>query len=89
MDLQAVIAKARPEVRDAYGLMRRPPQYELFDLENDPFEFRNLADGPASTEVLHELRKELTQWRPDTGDAPLDPETLEQLTRGEQAVQER
>ncbi|MFZ9088595.1 MAG: hypothetical protein ACO3FE_00775, partial [Planctomycetaceae bacterium] len=47
------------------------------------------ADGPASTEVLHELRKELTQWPQDTGDALLDPENPERLTRGVQAVQEK
>ncbi|VGO18101.1 sulfatase family protein [Pontiella sulfatireligans] len=39
------------------------PVYELFDLRNDPFEVKNLADDPKYAEVKAELLEELNNWR--------------------------
>jgi len=38
-DLPAAIESASPEVRQAYRTMERPPRFELYDLQADPFNF--------------------------------------------------
>ena len=44
------------------------PQEELFDCEADPHEINNLADDPAYTEKLAELRKECERWMDEIED---------------------
>ena len=66
-------------VRDAYSLMRRPPAFELYDLNNDPFEFRNLADDNKFRSQLQSLKKKLAEWRRETNDPFLDPKNILQL----------
>lgn len=45
----------------------RPPE-ELYDLENDPQEVKNLASDAAHQELLFDLREKLTEWQKLTGD---------------------
>ncbi|KAJ9261715.1 hypothetical protein DTO195F2_3973 [Paecilomyces variotii] len=45
----------------------RPPE-ELYDLENDPAEVRNLASDPTYKETLLEMRSALEKWQEETGD---------------------
>jgi len=77
--LPAAIESAPPDVRKAYRTMERPPRFELYDLESDPFEFRNLADDSAYASILHELQRELARWRKETNDPLLDERNLERL----------
>jgi len=44
------------------------PREELYDLENDPNEAKNLAPDPAMANVLTDLRKRLKQWQENTKD---------------------
>lgn len=69
----AAIEAAAPEIRVAYRVLERPPRYELYDLESDPHEFRNLADDPAHREPRDELVAALDAWRRETADPLLDP----------------
>ncbi len=46
----------------------RKPIEELYDLENDPHEIRNLADDPDQAAVLQELRATLDRWVVESGD---------------------
>ena len=39
------------------------PEFELYDLENDPWELINLADHPDFRETKNELLAELNNWR--------------------------
>lgn len=39
------------------------PEFELFDLENDPYELHNLADDPGYKEIFEQLLSELNDWR--------------------------
>ncbi len=71
--LPRTIRQASPLVQHAYETMRRPPEYEVYDLENDPHEFVNLAGNEAYVEVLDRLQKTLQTWRELTGDPLLDP----------------
>ena len=59
--------------------MASPPEFELYDLEQDPFEFRNLAAEPGHEESLRELRGKLLQWRQETADPFLDPLNVTRL----------
>lgn len=52
-------------VRAAYDLYLNPPLYELYDLENDPEEFYNLAENPAYAAVKQELIGALEAWQTD------------------------
>lgn len=51
------------------------PVEELYDIEKDPWEIRNLAADPAYKEVLEGMRKELTHWMVEIRDVGLIPET--------------
>ena len=44
------------------------PQHELYDLQSDPHEVRNLADDPKYAEVLTRLQGSLKAWRHRTKD---------------------
>ena len=59
----------------------RPPE-ELYDLQNDPWEFHNLAATPEHAATLGRLRETLDRWMTDThdqGDTPEDPAALRKI----------
>ncbi len=78
-DLPKTIDAAPAHIRSAYHGMKTPPEYELFDLQADPYEFRNLADGEEHAVTFAELKTQLTDWRIRTNDPLLKPENLKQL----------
>jgi len=45
------------------------PEEELYDLRTDPGEVNNLADDPASADLLAAFRETLGQWRREIGDS--------------------
>jgi uncharacterized sulfatase len=53
------------------------PGEELYDLERDPLELRNLAAQPVHQEVLQALRASAAAWRASQGDTETGPERLE------------
>lgn len=52
------------------------PVEELYDLENDPFETKNLASDSAHQETLIRLRNQLKGWMIETKDMGLIPEPI-------------
>ena len=46
----------------------RPPEWELFDLENDPMEMRSVYSDPAYADVVEELKAELDRLRGELKD---------------------
>jgi hypothetical protein len=50
------------------------PAEELYDLDSDPYEVRNLAGSPEHQAVLVRMRQALETWQKDTGDLGLVPE---------------
>ena len=73
------IAEASPEVRKAYKLMSDPPEFELYDLVKDPFEWNNLAADSRYKKVVDELRNVLTNWQKETQDPMLDKKIAERF----------
>ena len=47
----------------------------MYDTENDPWEINNLAGDPKYAEVLKRMRKALDNWRMETYDVGVIPET--------------
>ncbi|MEM1441607.1 MAG: sulfatase [Verrucomicrobiota bacterium] len=65
-----------------------PPEWELYDLENDPLEFVNLAKDPAMGGDLKRLRTALTKWQETTDDPLLEEETFTRFEKlGEEAAE--
>lgn len=87
--LPKAIAAASFEIRAAYAVMEKPPRYELYDLQSDPHEFRNLAGRPEHNQILADLAKHLNAWREQTQDPLLDPKNLQRLTAEVTAVKGR
>lgn len=54
--------------KDLYDKWVQPPEFELYDLENDPNEFNNLSGVPEYATVEAELKDALSTWRKETGD---------------------
>ncbi len=47
----------------AHFMAAEKPEFELYDMLNDPYELLNLADDPAYADVKEELLAELNNWR--------------------------
>ena len=62
------LEKLPAEIQQAYKIFRQPPEFELYDLQNDPWEFHNLADDPRYTEQLILLKRRLVEWQQRTND---------------------
>lgn len=62
------------EVRRAFDTFADPPEFELYDLQSDPWEFRNLAENPERAGELARLREALRAWREETDDPLLTEE---------------
>jgi N-sulfoglucosamine sulfohydrolase len=75
--------------RRAHDTCHRPPRVELYDLENDPVEFHNLAGKPEVREIEKRLMAELEQWRRRTDDPLQDPEKLAAMTRSHDQAKPR
>jgi len=64
--------KGFPETSMAMGQNGYHPPYELYDLEADPAEQRNLAEDPGHQDTFRELCLHLRAWMQETGDPLLD-----------------
>ncbi len=75
-------------VRAIYDRYDRPPPVELYDLQEDPNEFVDLADDPAYQEIRDRLSRALREWQEETNDPLQDPAELDALTRWHDALPE-
>ena len=69
------------QVQNAYKTWKTGPQYELYDLREDPLEWNNLSEVPTYQEIKVKLIQELRSWQHRTNDPLLKPEKLKQLTQ--------
>lgn len=56
------------QARMAMDRLTDPPEWELFDLEEDPVEFQNLAGVTELAAVESRLKKSLATWQEETND---------------------
>ncbi|MCK5277760.1 MAG: sulfatase-like hydrolase/transferase, partial [Cyclobacteriaceae bacterium] len=68
------IANLSPKMKRVYETWRNPPEFELYDLQNDPLEFNNLSENSEYNIELERLQKVLKQWKIDTNDPFNDPQ---------------
>jgi len=54
-----------------------PPEYELYDLETDPYEFTNLANHPDFRSVGEELILAMKEFQEEIDDPFLDPKNIQ------------
>ena len=78
-DLPPEIEAAPDHIRAAYHRMKAPPEFELYDLQEDPYEFHNLAANGDHASVLTELKEQLDAWRVQTNDPLLRSSNLKRL----------
>lgn len=75
------IQASEDKVRDAYALWENPPEWELYDLEKDPWEFENLSERPDYSTVLKKMKAALLEWRQQNNDPFLNKAKLDKFTR--------
>jgi len=68
-------------VRQAFDTFANPPEFELYDLRNDPVEFNNLAGKAGHEAIQKRLTEALFEYRRQTDDPFLDPEFVEKIDR--------
>lgn len=66
-------AKHDPFAAQVLNRYRHHPAEELYDLQLDPYEQRNLAADPRYSPVLAALRTQLASWRATQGDTVTGP----------------
>ena len=76
---QAELNTAPKHIAQAYELWQSPPAVELYDLQTDPWEFRNLSDNPKLADVKSRLLAELKSFREKHNDPLLDAAKLKLL----------
>jgi len=70
-EFRSWVAKAKAGDADAADKVRRyqhRPAVELYDLQEDPFEWENLVDDPAHAATVAALRAKLEAWMTSQGD---------------------
>lgn len=88
-EILPAIAAATDEIREAYDRMRQPPRWELYDLQEDPYEFRNLAESGEHAAILTTLQQQLANWRQETRDPLLHATNLQRLKAEVTAVSKK
>jgi len=61
---------------------RHRPQFELYDLRDDPHELNNLADAPAQADRKKDLHARLKQWMQQQGDEGIATELAARERQG-------
>lgn len=72
---------ANETVKQAFAIWSRPPRYELYDLQKDPYEWNNLADDPAHAEIKSRFIKALIDLQERTRDPFLDQKNVDEFVK--------
>ena len=72
--MRRLFAQGKLAADQARPFLSTRPVEELYDLEADPHELRDLADSPQHRDVLKQLRARLTAWIVETRDLGQLPE---------------
>ena len=80
------LTKAPKHIRAAYARWLNPPEFQLYDLREDPHEWVDRAADPSLADVKEELIGALKNWQKATADPLADPEKLRLLMEENDAV---
>ncbi len=80
------LANASTLTQAGYGRWLNPPEFQLYDLHNDPWEWTDLATDPNHAATKDRLIAALNQWQDETLDPLADPIRLRQLLAENDAV---
>ena len=67
-DIKKSVIESNPAIAAGYRSMKHAPEFELYDLENDPYEFENLSRNKDHQVTLERLKKQLFAWQEKTND---------------------
>lgn len=56
------------KVREIFDRLNNPPEFELYDLKNDPWELENLSELSEYDSIQTHLQAELKEWQKQTND---------------------
>jgi arylsulfatase A-like enzyme len=62
------LAETDARAKEVVQRQEHRPAEELYDVEADPYELKNLAADPAHAETLNALREKVKQWRVQQGE---------------------
>ena len=72
--LNVMNLKGELSPEQASFMAEKKPEFELYDMENDPYELNNLADNANYQQVKEELLSELNDWRKSINDKGVSDE---------------
>ncbi|GAA5220188.1 sulfatase family protein [Membranihabitans marinus] len=78
-DIDETIQSSPIYIQEAYRRMKHPPEYELYDLHADPFEWNNLAVDIRYKKTLNKLIRKLKDWQQKTNDPFIDKSVAERF----------
>jgi N-sulfoglucosamine sulfohydrolase len=74
--------EASPYGQSLFKGFNCPPEYELFDLQNDRGELNDLSDKPEYASVLRKMKSSLKSWRKEVVNDPLlDQDVLDAFSK--------
>lgn len=80
------LATASAQTKAGYARWLNPPTYQLYDLQTDPHEWRDLSADPKHSDTVTRLANALKQWQATTDDYAADPDKLKRLMDENDAV---
>lgn len=78
-DFEAALKFAPKNIIEAYTTMKDPPEFELYDLTKDPYEWDNLAYEPEFAAILEKYKKVIVDWQKETNDPFIDKKVAERF----------
>ena len=75
------LAGASKQTKTGYARWLKPPEYQLYDLRNDPHEWSDLASDPIHVATKKRLQTALKEWQADTRDPLADPKKMARLVQ--------
>jgi uncharacterized sulfatase len=69
-------ARENPALKDRVKMMQKRPAIEFYDLQEDPFELKNLAEDAGQSERIAAMQEELKRWMQSQGDEGIATEQL-------------
>lgn len=76
-------------VKRAYKTWLNPPEFELYDLRNDPWEFNDLSDKIEYSGILNKLKHQLKNWQIETKDPLADSIQFTKLTEEIETIKKK